>query len=384
MNVNIKKNLCIFIIIVSLIFSAITLYSINRLQSFNGEFAYSAAVGDKNDIQLSRVIKICDSDRGYEFKLFGIIPIGKTQVKTAAPRYVKLGGYPLGIALKTDGMYITSKVNVVTKDGAVCPVENCDIKSGDILKSINGISVDSISQIGEIIKDEEEVTIEIKNKSGRKEYVIAPALDVLTGTKKLGILLQDQIEGIGTMTYSSDGKFYALGHTIKDMNGDDVIAKGGSIFQANILGCVKGQKGRAGELNGSFSTIGNAAGAITSNNNYGIYGTLKSNYDAEEVVMGGKSDAQPGSAYIYTTVDGTAPQKYEIQIIKTNHQNCPSEKSMVLRVTDKRLLDTTGGIVQGMSGSPIVQNGKLIGAVTHVFVSDPTKGYGVYIDWMKP
>ena len=127
---------------------------------------------------------------------------------------------------------------------------------------------------------------------------------MLTGTKKLGILLQDQIEGIGTMTYSSDGKFYALGHTIKDMNGDDVIAKGGSIFQANILGCVKGQKGRAGELNGSFSTIGNAAGAITSNNDYGIYGTLKNNYDAEEVVMGGKSDAQPGSAYIYTTVMG--------------------------------------------------------------------------------
>ncbi len=100
--------------------------------------------------------------------------------------------------------------------------------------------------------------------------------------------------------------------------------------------------------------------------------------------MGTKSDVQPGTAYIYTTIDGMKPQKYEIQIIKANNQNSPSEKSMVLRVVDKRLLDTTGGIVQGMSGSPIIQNGKLIGAVTHVFTSDPTKGYGVYVDWMKP
>ena len=104
----------------------------------------------------------------------------------------------------------------------------------------------------------------------------------------------------------------------------------------------------------------------------------------EKIILGSKNDVQPGTAYIYTTIDGIVPQKYEIQIIKANNQNSPSEKSMVLRITDKRLLETTGGIVQGMSGSPIIQNGKLIGAVTHVFVSDPTKGYGIYVDWMKP
>ncbi|MDE6189339.1 MAG: SpoIVB peptidase, partial [Clostridia bacterium] len=119
--------------------------------------------------------------------------------------------------------------------------------------------------------------------------------------------------------------------------------------------------------------------------NYGLYGELNSEVEnGMQVTLGSKSDATPGTAYIYTTIDGNAPQKYEIQIIKTASQSNPSEKSMVLRIIDQRLLDTTGGIVQGMSGSPIIQNDKLIGAVTHVFVSDPTKGYGIYIDWMQP
>ena len=209
-------------------------------------------------------------------------------------------------------------------------------------------------------------------------------MDALSGKNKLGLLLQDQIEGIGTMTYTDGKSFYALGHTIKDMNGNNVIANGGNIYIANINGYIRGQKGRAGELSGSFITIDNALGNITANNDFGLYGQLKEDYQGELVPLGSKSDAQPGTAYIYTTIDGMAPQKYEIQIIKTNNQNRPSEKSMVLRITDKRLLDTTGGIVQGMSGSPIIQNGKLIGAVTHVFTSDPTKGYGVYVDWMQP
>ena len=186
------------------------------------------------------------------------------------------------------------------------------------------------------------------------------------------------------MTYMDGNKFYALGHAIKDMNGEDIVANGGNIYNANIVGFVRGQKGKAGELNGSFSTLGNSFGNITANNIYGLYGDLNNKSSGEKIILGSKNDVQPGTAYIYTTIDGIVPQKYEIQIIKANNQNSPSEKSMVLRITDKRLLETTGGIVQGMSGSPIIQNGKLIGAVTHVFVSDPTKGYGIYVDWMKP
>ncbi|MDE5549379.1 MAG: SpoIVB peptidase, partial [Clostridia bacterium] len=280
--------------------------------------------------------------------------------------------------------YITSKVSVVTKDGAICPFDGIDVQSGDVLLSIDGVKLDSVNQINDLIQDKEQITICIKHNNDTKEYSVSPALDILSGKKKLGLLLQDQIEGIGTMTYSDDNKFYALGHAIKDINGNDITANGGSIYNANIVGYVKGQKGKAGELNGSFSTLSNSLGSITANNIYGLYGNLSKSSESEKIALGSKNDAQPGTAYIYTTIDGVAPQKYEIQIIKTNNQNNPAEKSMVLRVTDQRLLDATGGIVQGMSGSPIIQNDKLIGAVTHVFVSDPTKGYGIYVDWMQP
>ncbi|MBD5086067.1 MAG: SpoIVB peptidase [Clostridiales bacterium] len=382
MNVNLKKKFCIFTLIVLIVLSAITVFAVNQTNYINGE-TISVDSNNISRIQLNSAIQSEETAEVVNFKLFGIIPIGKVQIDTQPEKYVNLGGYPIGIAIKT-GLYITSKVSVVTKDGAVCPVDGIEIQSGDVLLSIDGVKLDSVNQINALIQDKEQVSISIKHKNGTMDYTVTPALDILSGKNKLGLLLQDQIEGIGTMTYTDGDKFYALGHAIKDINGDDVSASGGNIFNANIVGYVKGQKGKAGELSGSFSTLSNSLGSITANNIYGMYGNLNKNSESEKILLGSKADAQPGTAYIYTTIDGIAPQKYEIQIIKTNSQSSPAEKSMVLRVTDQRLLDTTGGIVQGMSGSPIIQNGKLIGAVTHVFVSDPTKGYGVYVDWMQP
>ena len=382
MNVNLKKKLYIFALIILVIFSATAMFAVNQVAYINGQTISGYSYNNSN-IQLNNAIEKQETTEVVNFKLFGFIPIGTAKVDTQPQKFVNLGGYPIGIAIKT-GLYITSKVSVVTKDGAICPVDSIDIQSGDVLVSINGTDIQSINQINELIQDKDQITICIKHKNEQKEYLITPALDILSGKKKLGLLLQDQIEGIGTMTYTDGSKFYALGHAIKDINGDDITANGGNIYNANIVGYVKGQKGKAGELNGSFSTMNSSIGTISANNNYGLYGQLNSSVDGEQIELGSKNDAQPGTAYIYTTIDGIAPQKYEIQIIKTTNQNCPSEKSMVLRVTDKRLLDTTGGIVQGMSGSPIIQNDKLIGAVTHVFVSDPTKGYGIYVDWMHP
>ena len=382
MNINSKKKYCIFALIILIILSSIALCAIDQVFEINGQILPATAYRN-SDIQLNKAIISQETNNVVNFKLFGLIPIGSAKIDTKEQKFVNLGGYPIGIAIKT-GLYITSKVSVVTKDGAICPVDGIDIQSGDILLSIDGILLKSVNQISEIIQDKELISIKIKHKGEVKDYNITPAIDVLSGKKKLGLLLQDQIEGIGTMTYTDGERFYALGHTIKDFNGDDVVANDGNIYNANIVGYVKGQKGKAGELNGSFSTLSNSLGTITANNNYGLYGNLSKNNEGTRIELGSKADAQPGTAYIYTTIDGSAPQKYEIQIIKTVHQNCPSEKSMVLRVVDKRLLDSTGGIVQGMSGSPIIQNDKLIGAVTHVFVSDPTKGYGVYIDWMHP
>lgn len=382
MNTQIKKNFCIITIIVALIFSSLTLFNA-AYSDYNvttvAAISSSIDASEDNSISDCAVNTCCASD----YKLFGIIPID-TQKEDSEKKYVNLGGYPLGIDIKTNGMYITSKVNVVTKDGAICPVEDCDIKAGDLLTAIDGVQLDEISQISSLISDKESVELSVKSGAKTKKYTISPAIDVLSGERKLGLLLQDGIEGIGTMTYSDGKNFYALGHTIKDMNGENVKAKTGNIFNADIVGYAKGQKGKAGELNGSFSTMSKALGKITSNNQYGLYGELNKESDSEKVLLGSKEDAKPGNACIYTTINGNTPVKYDIQIIKVNRQNSPDEKSMVLRITDKRLLETTGGIVQGMSGSPIIQDGKLIGAVTHVFVSDPTKGYGVFIDWMQP
>lgn len=382
MNVNLKKKFCILTLIILIILSAVTLYTVNQVSEINGQ-VLSVNSYKHSDIQLNSALQCEKTKETVNFKLFGFIPIGKTQIDINPEKYVILGGNPIGIAIKT-GLYITSKVSVVTKDGAICPVDGLDIHSGDILLSIDGVKLESVTQISNLIQEKEEVEISIMRRGETENYSISPALDILTGKKKLGLLLQDQIEGIGTMTYIDGNKFYALGHAIKDMNGEDIVANGGNIYNANIVGFVRGQKGKAGELNGSFSTLGNSFGNITANNIYGLYGDLNKKSSGEKIILGSKNDVQPGTAYIYTTIDGIVPQKYEIQIIKANNQNSPSEKSMVLRITDKRLLETTGGIVQGMSGSPIIQNDKLIGAVTHVFVSDPTKGYGIYVDWMKP
>ena len=383
MNIKSKKSLVFTVsVIFVLLFASILALSVEQIDKINGNLVSKECAALEN-IQLNSAVNISNDNNNYNFKLFGIIPIGKAQ-ENKSNKYVMLGGYPIGIAIKTNGLYITSKVSVVTKDGAICPVEDFDIKSGDILLEIDNQEIKSVNDISAIIENKEQVTLKIKRNVEIKEYTIQPALDALSGKNKLGLLLQDQIEGIGTMTYSDGKNFYALGHTIKDMNNNDVVASGGSIFNANINGYVKGQKGRAGELNGTFMTLSKPLGNITANNNFGLYGQLDKEHLGNQVLLGSKADVQPGAAYIYTTINGMEPQKYEIQIIKANNQNSPSEKSMVLRVVDKRLLDTTGGIVQGMSGSPIIQNGKLIGAVTHVFTSDPTKGYGIYVDWMKP
>lgn len=385
MNTQIKKNFCIILIVTAFIFTSATLFSLFSIEQ--NAFSGILTVGnmeDGDEVQLDSSVSLTKNNDNYRYKLFGIIPIGSRPAENDEERYVNIGGYPLGIAIKVDGMYITSKVSVVTKSGAVCPVEDIDIKAGDMLIAIDDVKVESSQQIAELINDKETVKITVKSSGQLKNYNIEPALDVLSDQKKLGLMLQDGIEGIGTMTYTDGTNFYALGHTIKDMNGDDIKARAGNIYDANIVGYTKGQKGKAGELNGSFSTMGESAGEITANNNYGLYGTLNNDYEGEKIALGSKEDVKPGSAYIYTTINGSEPKKYEIQIIKVNKQNSPQEKSMVLRIVDKTLLETTGGIVQGMSGSPIIQDGKLIGAVTHVFVSDPTKGYGVFIDWMQP
>lgn len=313
--------------------------------------------------------------------------LNNNQKNTNQSPTVLLGGYPIGLNLKTDGLLITGKIGVVTKDGAVVPTDNTDITSGDLLIKIDDKLINSYKQIQKILNDKNGASVKLTiNRAGNYfDYEVTPAKDVLNGNYRIGLSLQDNISGIGTLTFINpkNNRFASLGHAIALENGYVVPVKSGNVYNAYISGAIKGQIGKAGELNGNFSANTKALGRLDKNCVFGNYGYYTSQTkDFTQIKVGYQDEIKPGKAQIYSTVEGTEPQLYDIEIIKINQQDSPNDKGLVIRITDKELIAKTGGIVQGMSGSPIIQNGKLIGAVTHVFTADPTKGYGIFAQWM--
>lgn len=298
--------------------------------------------------------------------------------------YVYLGGYPIGIVLENQGLQICGKTEVITNSGTVIPSLEIDILPGDYLVSIANRNVRSIDDLTKVLsdcKDGEKIEIGVLRDNKIIKYYVTPVKESLSGKYKLGLMIQDGVSGIGTVTYvRKNGTFGALGHSIGDNKATSSIGK---IFDCKIIGVKMPRIGEAGELQGVFNKSGNACGKIEKNNSFGIFGKVNNSVGTyAEVRLGNKDIIKEGKAYIYTCVDGNSPQKYEIEIIKAYDQTKPTTKSMVIKVTDQKLLEKSGGIVQGMSGSPIVQGGYLIGAVTHVFTGDSTKGYGLYVDWM--
>lgn len=328
------------------------------------------------------------NDCKLTYKLCNCLPIKTINVQLQG-KSVYLGGKPLGLAMRVGGLIINRKLDVVTDSGLVSPAKDLDIQSGDILLAINGKKVLTPEEVAKLIgASNGAVTITIKRGEQTINMNIAPVVDALSKTKKLGLWLREDIEGIGTLTYvdKSSGRYGALGHVIKDFESGVVYDRpNGDIYNADIYGVVKGERGKAGELSGGFNKVNASIGTLDTNCDFGVFGYYHGDtQEMQEIKLGSKYSVRPGKAHIYTTVDGNQPKKYEIEIIKNSHQTSAKTRGLLIRVTDKELLSKTGGIVQGMSGSPIIQNGRLIGAVTHVFIGDPTKGYGTYIDWMLP
>ena len=212
--------------------------------------------------------------------------------------------------------------------------------------------------------------------------------DVLTQKYKLGLWVRNSASGVGTLTYikQSDFRFGAVGHPIIDSSlGENFEVESGNIYKCRLIGIKKGEKNNPGEIKSTINLSDDAIGLADTNCQYGVYGNIlnKSIIDASRTAtLGGRLSVELGDAKIYCNLDNEGVKAYDIKIIRANKQNSADDKSMIIKVTDKELLNKTGGIIQGMSGSPIVQNGKVVGAVTHVFLNDPTRGYGVYIDWM--
>lgn len=322
-------------------------------------------------------------------KLFGFIPIKKVEVVVCPDKSVYLGGIPLGFSLSTKGVIVVGQNSVITKDGRKTPEKSTELRNGDILLKVNNIDILDATKIREILNEGngENLTLTLDRNGKIFTSEIKPVFDVESNQYKLGIWIRDEAQGIGTLTFmTEDNCFGALGHPICDYEtGAQIPVNSGDVYNCSTLGITKGTKGSAGELRCLFVQGNNSKGNILKNTNCGVFGKIT---DKEKIIdqnlqanIGTRMVAKIGEAKLISAVSGIR-EEYDIEIIKTYHQQNANDKSFVFRVKDKRLIELTGGIVQGMSGSPIVQDGKLIGAVTHVFLYDPTKGYGVYAEWM--
>lgn len=325
------------------------------------------------------------------YKLFNLFNILTLKVDVVSDKQVYAGGNAVGIVLDTKGVILVGSNAIVTKDGLIDTLKGSQLQVGDVITKINSIEINTMEDITTALQtklEDEEVKIEYKRDGEIKHTKMRPALDALTGEYKLGLWVKDNAVGVGTLTYVKQDMHYgSLGHAITDGESlKPIEVSGGQLYKANIVGIKKGVVGVPGELMGLFVQGRNQIGNIDKNTIYGVYGAIFEDsgfLDNKALIpLGSRSQAKPGKAQILSTLDGEKIETFEVEIIKTNYQSSATEKSMVVKVTDPNLIARTGGIVQGMSGSPIIQDGKLVGAITHVFVSDPTKGFGLYIDWM--
>lgn len=319
------------------------------------------------------------------FKLFGIIPIEKTRVTVAPAKKVKVLGMPFGIKLYTDGVLVVNITEFDTIGGTACPAKDCGIKKGDYILTVNGIKVYSNTDIEKIVKDNGSKSINIEYYRGNKKHTatIKPQISATDRCYHLGMWLRDSSAGIGTLTFydSETGVMAGLGHALCDSDtGKRLSVSRGSIVPAEILSVTKSKSGYAGELSGRF--IKGEFSKVLLNSENGIYAMCKKEINGIQTVeVCNKQNVKKGAAQILVTLNGTTPKFYGCKIKSVSYKSGET-RNMVVEITDNKLLSQTGGIVQGMSGSPLLQNGKLIGAVTHVLVDDPTKGYAIFAENM--
>ena len=291
-------------------------------------------------------------------------------------------GKAVGIKLFADGVLV-----VGLTENSDCPARQCGLREGDIITAVSGRHISSTEQVQALLQTNGGEPLALTVHRGQRTLsMTACPVQNSSGTWQLGAWIRDSMAGIGTLTYydPSTGQYGALGHGITDVDTAQLMPlSSGSIMETTVKAVKKGVKGDPGELKGDFS-VQRDVGTVTVNSDGGIFGTVA---DAgfltggTPVPVASPSQVKTGRATILATVHGDDTAEYTVDIVRV-YGDGASTRNMLLHITDQRLLDATGGIVQGMSGSPIIQDGKLIGAVTHVFVSDPTQGYGLYVDWM--
>ena len=347
---------------------------------------------DQIRLDVNQPFQVYSESQGtYELdlKLFGWLQLKDIQVDVVETRYAIPCGLPVGIYLESDGVMVIGTGRILGKDGQEHEPAAGILKSGDYIEAMNGTPLETKEQLVEQLNQwgGEPVVLDIRRGESRMEVEIDP-VEADDGTSKLGVWVRDDTQGIGTMTYvDMNGKFGALGHGISDSDtGQVVVITDGALYETAIMGIEKGTFGKPGVMSGViYYGPGSSLGRIEDNTEEGIFGTVNQKFQkqitGEALPVGYRQDVKKGKAYIRSSVSGQL-KGYEIEIQKVDYNTDHKNKGMVIQVTDPELLALTGGIVQGMSGSPIIQDGKLIGAVTHVLVQDSSRGYGIFIESM--
>ncbi|MCY9205570.1 SpoIVB peptidase [Bacillus atrophaeus] len=320
-------------------------------------------------------------------------PIKKTKMQVLPDLKVIPGGQSIGVKLHSVGVLVVGFHQVNTEEGKKSPGESAGITAGDIIIEMNGQKIEKMSDIAPFIqkagKTGESLDLLIKRDKQKIKTKLVPEKDEAEGMYRIGLYIRDSAAGIGTMTFyePKSKKYGALGHVISDMDTKKpIVVEDGEIVRSTVTSIEKGTGGNPGEKLARFSSDRNIIGDINRNSPFGIFGTLnqtiENNISDKALPVALSNEVKEGPAEILTVIENDKVEKFNIEIVSTTPQKFPATKGMVLKITDPKLLKKTGGIVQGMSGSPIIQNGKVVGAVTHVFVNDPTSGYGVHIEWM--
>ena len=353
----------------------------NHLEWLSGAIT---VVGD-SDVTASAGVTYPKSYQGT-MMLYRLIPIKSVDVSIVDQTCVVPCGTPFGIKLFTDGVMIVGLADIQTSTGSVNPAVQAGLKIGDVITEVDGKEVDSNSEVAQDVENcgGNSMRFLIRRDGDLSTVILQPVRSETDGLYKAGLWVRDSTAGIGTLTYynPSTKSFAGLGHGICDSDtGELMPLLSGDIVPVTINGVSKGAKGKPGELRGYF-TDSDAMGKLVANVTTGVYGYLNTVPAGSALQVAMKQEVKTGAVKILTTIDGETPRYYDAVIERIDYRDQVQSKNLILHITDSGLITQTGGIVQGMSGSPIIQGGKLVGAVTHVFVNDPTRGYGVFAENM--
>lgn len=384
-----KKLLCTTSLIIApiLILVLITIINISNLPN-------KIYTKDEKTVQsiapIGNTINKVNNNNEYEIKFLGMIPLKSLEVEKIKDLEVYPGGNPVGVRVNSEGVLIVGYSDIeVNNKKEESPGKAGGLEVGDIILKINGEEMESSIDLLKTIKEceKEDIKVDIL-RNGENFTKIIHLKKENNKDYKIGLWIRDSTAGVGTMTFfdAKTKKFGALGHPITDCDTNEpFLIKKGDILESSIISVRRGEKGSPGELKGIFINEQTPTGNIDKNTQSGIFGEIKNAEilnKEKPLKVGFRDEISVGKAKIITTVDETGPQEFDIEIEKLLNQATAGSKSMVIKITDPRLLEKTGGIVQGMSGSPIIQNNKIVGAVTHVLINKPDTGYGIYIEWM--